>query len=687
MSRYRLGVDVGGTFTDGVAHDLDTGQLIRMKVSTTPEDQANGTVTLLEQFPFAPDQVASFNHGATVGLNAVLTRGGARTGLLCTAGFRDLLDIGQLYRPDGDDLYDPQWIRPHQARPLVHRRHRREISERLRDDGTVHEALDEQAARRELEFLRAEGVESVAICLINAYADDAHERRLRELIAEVLPDAYVQVSSVQARAGEYKRTFAVVLDAYAGPAITRYLTSLRERMRQIGCAGELQIMQMTGGLRNLDTTIEHFPALTMSSGPVAGILGAEFYAGNAVAANSLVCVDIGGTSTDIGFIHDGRSLITDDWEVDEGMPLGVSTVDVSSIGAGGGSLIRVDEFGTLTAGPESAGAVPGPVAYGRGGTEPTLTDCYLVLGYVEPSLFLGGRMSLDRDAALAAFEPLAAKLDTTPEEVARAAYDLVNRDIVNAVRSKAFDRALDVRDYALFAYGGAGPLHAVATAQGLGMSSVVVPYFPGGFSAFGMLTSRPKVEHVSAQMRGLDAIEPSALTETFASLERDARSDLAFQGVADDQIELERFIYVMYTGQSWDNRLPVPAGELDAASVEAIRRATDAHYEAVYGYVAPELGVFVTTLAVTGEGPAPQLRLPEIERGASEPPAGAEKLRGTAHLGRAASVPMPFLARAELLAGNVVEGPAVIDDELGTILVPPGARAVVDEHATITIRW
>ena len=687
MSRYRLGVDVGGTFTDGVAHDLDTGQLIRMKVSTTPEDQANGTVTLLERFPFAPDQVASFNHGATVGLNAVLTRGGARTGLLCTAGFRDLLDIGQLYRPDGDDLYDPQWIRPHQARPLVHRRHRREISERLRDDGSVHEALDERAARRELEFLRAEGVESVAICLINAYADDAHERRLRELIAEVLPDAYVQVSSVQARAGEYKRTFAVVLDAYAGPAITRYLTSLRERMRQIGCAGELQIMQMTGGLRNLDTTIEHFPALTMSSGPVAGILGAEFYAGNAVAANSLVCVDIGGTSTDIGFIHDGRSLITDDWEVDEGMPLGVSTVDVSSIGAGGGSLIRVDEFGTLTAGPESAGAVPGPVAYGRGGTEPTLTDCYLVLGYVEPSLFLGGRMSLDRDAALAAFEPLAAKLDTTPEEVARAAYDLVNRDIVNAVRSKAFDRALDVRDYALFAYGGAGPLHAVATAQGLGMSSVVVPYFPGGFSAFGMLTSRPKVEHVSAQMRGLDAIEPSALTETFASLERDARSDLASQGVADDQIELERFIYVMYTGQSWDNRLPVPAGELDAASVEAIRRATDAHYEAVYGYVAPELGVFVTTLAVAGEGPAPQLRLPEIERGASEPPSGAEKLRGKAHFGREARVSMPFIARAELLAGNVVEGPAVVDDELGTILVPPGARAVVDEHATITIRW
>lgn len=687
MSRYRLGVDVGGTFTDGVAHDMDTGELIRMKVSTTPEDQSTGTVNLLEQFDFAPAELAAFNHGATVGLNAVLTRTGAKTGLLCTSGFRDLLDIGQLYRPDGDDLYDPQWIRPHQDRPLVHRRHRREIGERLRDDGAVHEAMDEQAARREIEFLRAEGVDSVAVCLINAYADDVHERRLCALIAELLPDAYVQVSSIQARAGEYKRTFSVVLDAYAGPAITHYLSSLRERMREIGFAGDLQIMQMTGGLRNLDTTIGYFPALTMASGPVAGILGAEFYAGHALQTTSLVCVDIGGTSTDIGFIQNGRSLVTDDWEVDEGMPLGVSTVDVSSIGAGGGSLVRVDEFGTLTAGPESAGAMPGPVAYGRGGTEPTLTDCYLVLGYVEPSLFLGGKMSLDRDAARAAFEPLAARLDTTPEGVARAAYDLVNRDIVNAVRAKAFDRALDVRDYALFAYGGAGPLHAVATAQGLGMNSVVVPYFPGGFSAFGMLASRPKVEHVSAQMRSLDALDPADLTQTFTELEDQVSADLVVQGVAPDDVSLDRYVYVMYTGQSWDNRLPVPAGELDGASVDAIRAATDAHYEAVYGYVAPELGVFVTTLAAAGEGPPPELRLPEIPRGDAAPPSGAEKLRGQARFGKEGRVETAFVARGELLAGNVIAGPAVIDDELGTILVPPGARADVDDHATITIRW
>lgn len=687
MSRYRLGIDVGGTFTDGVAHDLETGELIRMKVSTTPVDQSDGTVDLLQRFPFSAGDVAAFHHGATVGLNAVLTRGGAKTGLLCTAGFRDLLDIGQLYRPDGDDLYDPQWIRPHQARPIVHRRHRREIAERLRDDGAVHEALDEAAARREIEFLHNEGIESIAICLINAYANDTHERRLRELITEIIPDAYVQVSTVQARAGEYKRTFSVVLDAYAGPAITHYLGRLRGRMREMGFGGDLQIMQMTGGLRNADATISDFPALTMASGPVAGILGAEFYAGQAINARSLVCVDIGGTSTDIGFVQDGRALITDDWEVDEGMPLGVATVDVSSIGAGGGSLVRVDDFGTLSVGPESAGAVPGPVAYGRGGIEPTLTDCYLVLGYVEPSLFLGGQMDLDREASRAAFEPLAAKLDTTPEGVARAAYDLVNRDIVNAVRAKVFDRALDVRDYALFAYGGAGPLHAVATAQGLGVNSVVVPYFPGGFSALGMLTSRAKIEKVGAQMRPLDELAPAELTQTFETLEREVREDLKVQGVTGDVIEIDRSIYVMYVGQSSDNRLHVSDGPVDADGIEAIKRATDAHYDAVYGYVAPELGVFVTTLAVSGEGGAPDLRLPEIEAGSETPPVAAEKARGQARFDGPDPVETPFLARAELLAGNVIEGPAVIDDELGTILVPPATRAVVDEHATITIGW
>lgn len=687
MARYRVGVDVGGTFTDGVAHDLESGKLIRVKVPTTPDDQSRGSIDLLGQFDFPASEIAAFNHGATVGVNAVLTRCGPRTGLLCTSGFRDLLDIGRLYRPDGDDLYDPSWIRPHQARPLVHRRHRREIYERLRDDGSVHEELDEEQAREELRFLREEGVESVAICMINAYASDLHERRLRDLVAEVLPDAYVQSSAIHPTAGEYKRTFAVVLDAYAGPAITFYLSRLRKRLAEAGFLGKVEMMQMSGGLRDLDATIGHFPALTMASGPVAGILGAEFYARNVVQERSLVCVDIGGTSTDIGLVRDGTALVTDDWEVDEGMPLGVASVDVTAVGAGGGSIVKVNEFGTLTVGPESAGARPGPAAYGHGGAEPTLTDCYVILGYLEPSLFLGGRMSVDPAAARQVIEPLAEQLEMSVEEVARAAYDLVNHDIANAIRSKVFDRALDVRDYSLLAYGGAGPMHATAIAQSLGMKSVIVPYFPGGFSAFGMLAGRPKVERIDARMRGLDELRPEELTGAFGELEEQVSSGLANQGIARDAIELERFIYVMYTGQSWDNRLPLAAGPIDDSTIEAIRRATDEHYEAVYGYRAPELGVFVTTLAVSGVGPAPEFELPRIERGGGEVSAQACEMLRSVSFGGEQDIDTPFLSRARLMAGNVVEGPAVIDDELGTIVIPPGAQLQVDDYATITIRW
>jgi N-methylhydantoinase A len=687
VGKFVLGIDVGGTFTDGVALNVETGELMRAKVSTTPDDQSEGTVTLFREFGIGADDVAAFHHGATVGLNAVLTRNGVRTALLCTSGFRDLLDIGELRRPWDERLYDPNWIRPHQERPLVHRRHRREISERLLESGAVHEALDEERARKDLEFLRDEGIESVAICLINGYVSDSHERRLQELVAEIMPDAYVQVSSVQPRAGEYKRTFAVVLDAYAGPPIVHYLTNLRDRMHAEGYKGELQIMQMSGGLRTLSRTIDEFPALTMSSGPVAGILGAEFYARVCLDTDSLACVDIGGTSTDIGFVHKGRALLTDDWEVDDGMPLGVPTVDVLSIGAGGGSLLHVDEVGTLRVGPDSAGAVPGPACYGRGGTQATVTDCYSVLGLLHPDLFLGGRMDIDVAAARAAIAVLAEPLHSTVEEVAQAAYDLVNRDIANAVRKKGFDRALNLDEYAYFAYGGAGPLHAVGSAQALGMRNVVVPYFPGGFSAFGMLASAPRVERAIAPLRALDVIGVEGLREGYESLERDVTEDLLGQGLAQQDIALERSIYVMYEGQSWPNRIPLASGPIDDGSVASIRAETDAYYDLVYGYTAPDLQIIVTSLAVTGQGPAPDFRLPEIPAGVAEPPAGAIVAHNDMHYGGKAYPSAPFYRRDALVSGNRVPGPAIIDDALGTVWVPPDSTAEVDTFGTITITW
>ncbi len=684
--RYLVGIDVGGTFTDGVAYEPATGELLRAKVATTA-DQSDGTMAVFGALGIDARDVGTVYHGFTVGLNAVLTRRGARTGLICTMGFRDLMDIGRVERPFGDPQYDPHWMRPHQERPIVERRHRREVPGRLLHDGAVYEDLDLDRIREECEFLRAEGVEAVGVCFVNAYANLEFEDRVLEVVREVLPDAYLQSSRTLPVAGEFDRTFAVSIDAYTGPEINRYLARLGSRMREAGHHQPVQVMQMNGGLRTLEATMDSFPALTLSSGPVAGALGAEYYARNILSTRNLACVDIGGTSTDLALVQDGGPAVTENWEIEQAMPLGVPTVDVRSIGAGGGSLVKVDHVGTMTVGPESAGARPGPVGYGHGGTVPTLTDAYITLGYVAPELFLGGKMALDVEAARASMAVLGERLGLAPEQVAANVHDQVNRDIAGAIRAMAFDAAADLRHFSLFAYGGAGPLHAVPVAQALGMESVVVPYFPGGFSAVGMIVTKPKVEHLSAQMRSLADFPPAELGAEIERLEARAIGDLERQDVAAGEVEVERSVYVMYAGQSFDNRLPLGTWPLDDDALATLRNEVDAYYERVYGYNGADLDVVVTKVAVTATGEGARLELPTVAAGGEEPPAATIGLRRDIHLDGAVHRDAPFYLRQELLAGNLLEGPAIIDDELGTVLLPAGSRARVDDHGTLLIDW
>jgi N-methylhydantoinase A len=684
--RFLVGIDVGGTFTDGVAYDPKTGALLRAKVATTA-DQSDGTMAVFAALGIDARDVATVYHGFTVGLNAVLTRRGARTGLICTMGFRDLMDIGRVERPFGDPQYDPHWMRPHQERPIVERRHRREVPGRLLHDGAVYEDLDLERIREECEFLRSEGVEAVGVCFVNAYANLEFEDRALEIVREVLPAAYVQSSRTLPVAGEFDRTFAVSIDAYTGPEINRYLSRLGERMRSAGHDQPIQVMQMNGGLRTLEATMGSFPALTLSSGPVAGALGAEFYARNILDSGNLACVDIGGTSTDLALVQDGAPAVTENWEIEQAMPLGVPTVDVRSIGAGGGSLVKVDHVGTMTVGPESAGARPGPVGYGHGGTVPTLTDAYITLGYIAPELFLGGKMAIDVEAARASMAVLGETLGLGPEEVAANVHDHVNRDIAGAVRAMAFDAAADMRLFSLFAYGGAGPLHAVPVAQALGMESVVIPYFPGGFSAVGMIVTKPKVEHLAAQMHSLGGFDPAGLGAEVEVLEARALADLEEQNVAAADATVERFVYVMYAGQSFDNRLPLRTWPLDEAALTALRGEVDTYYERVYGYNGSDLDVVVTKVAVTATGAGARLELPRVEAGGEEPADTAIGLRRDIYLDGAVRPQSPFYLRQELRAGNVLNGPAVIDDELGTVLLPGGSRARVDDHGTLLIDW
>jgi N-methylhydantoinase A len=678
----RIGIDVGGTFTDAIAIDDATGEINRTKVLTTADDQSRGTLEAIGRLSGDGAGLRQIVHGYTVGLNAALTRRGAKTGMLVTAGHRGLIDTGRLTRPLDDSLYDSTWERPHDARPIVDRRLRREVPERLREDGEVLLPVDAEATRAELELLKAEGVEAVGICFIHGYAHPEHERQVRELVEEVLPGAYVQTSDIWPLAREYERSFVVMMDAYTGPPVIRYLENLERRLREQEIDVRLDIMQMDGGLRS-STAVRRAPIYTLQSGPVAGLLGAEFYTRRYLGGTSLACVDIGGTSTDIGIIVDGEAEVTNEWQLEHGIPLSLTTLDVRSIGAGGGSLIDVDELGTLQVGPESAGSEPGPACYGQGGERPAMTDAYVALGLLQPELFLGGEMRLDAAAAERALAAVAAPSGLDAGALARGAYGIANVKIAAAVREMTVDRGMDPRTFSLLGYGAAGPMHAVEVARLLDIAEVVVPYFPGGFSAFGMIASRSKVSYSAAILEPLMEVGPERLDEILGGLAARCREDLERDGVDPGSIEISYSYKGMYAGQGHDNRQPLPV-ELDDAALASTAERFHDFYDARFGYRAPEIPIIVTSVMATATGPAPGLELPQAEGERSGGIEEAVTFRRPVHL-EAEPAEACFYDRTKLIEGDEIDGPAVIDDGLGTIVVPAGATARVAEHGVLRI--
>lgn len=680
--RYRVGVDVGGTFTDAVMFDSETGEISRAKVLTTPQDQSEGTLEAIRGLGIEPGEMGFFCHGFTVGLNALLTRTGTPTGLLCTEGMRELLDMGRLRRPLGDGLYDARWLRPHQLRPIVHRRFVREVPERLRADGSVHVALDEDAVRRQVRFLKEEGITSIAVCLLHAYRNPVHEEAIARIIAEEHPDAYVQTSAARSVVGEYARTSAAVVDAYIGPIISDYLLTLDRRLKEDGFEDQAQIMQMNAGVRTLERTVETLPLSSVESGPVAGMVGARLYSARKDVEN-VICVDIGGTSTDIGIIAGGDVTTTDNWEFEFNMPLGVPAVDVRSIGAGGGSIIHVDEAGTLCVGPQSAGSRPGPACYGFGGSEPTITDAFVATGVIRSELFLGGEMELDVDAAFAALGRVAERLEMEPLAVAEGAIRLMIANISSEITKLTYESGLNIRDFSLMPYGGAGPLMGAEIARDLGIDDVIVPVFPGGFAALGMVVAPFKVETATSVVEPLAEIPLSQLNETLAAMEAQVREELERQGV--EPVSVTASMYGMYSGQSFDNRVSVGELPLSEESVSAWVQNFHDLYDLLYGYSAPEMPIVITTLAVEATGAEVDVPFPRFDEGDAEPPQEAEEARGDLFLGGRSYEDLPFYRRDLLRAGNVIPGPAVIDDGLATIVVPDAAEARVDHLGDIRV--
>lgn len=685
MSKYHLGIDVGGTFTDAVLVDNDAGTVRRTKVRTTPEDQSIGVLNALTEFAIDITEIRTFTHGNTVAINALLERKGPKTALISTEGTRDTLDMGGLVRPNGPELYDATWIRPHQLRPLVQRRYIRDVPERLAYDGSVHVALDEDAARREIEFLKSEGVESVAVCLLHAYRNPDHEDKIRQIIREVMPDAYVQTSSVRPVIGEYDRTFAVVLNAYTGPLIGQYLTRLRTRLNESGYDGNVLITQMNGGVRTLERTVEELPAYAIQSGPTAGLLGAESYADGILAERDYVCIDIGGTSTDIGLIDNGVARRTDDWEFEFGIRLGFPALDVRSIGAGGGSIISLDELGTLSVGPESAGSEPGPACYGRGGTEPTMTDAMVALGIVHPDLFLDGTMNLSKEAAVAALETVAGPLGMTYRELAWGAFNLINAQIESEASKIIFEAAVDPKKFVVLAYGGAGPIHSASVARMLGMKRTVIPYFPGGFSALGMVAAPLRVEKAISVVDVVDTLATGQLSAIFQKLDDEAVADIVGQGVDPDDVVIERSLHGHYLGQGFANRVVLRDWPADVEAVEVWKDDFHDFYERAYGYSARETPIEVTTMTVSATGARGKIPLARVEDGTTEPPVEALTMRAEVCLDGTSTQEIPFYKRQSLLAGNILPGPAVIDDGLSTILVVAGSTASIDQYGNVII--
>jgi N-methylhydantoinase A len=676
---FRIGVDIGGTFTDLVLLDTRNGRLFNGKVLTTPHapEQAvlDGITSLLARHGIAPDQVRHVIHGTTLVANALIERRGVPTGFLTTRGFRDVQEIGTELRHDTYDLF---MRRPD---PLVPRRLRLEVPERLMPDGSVREALDEASARSAIRALRDAGVQALAVCLLHAFVNPAHERRLAEIAAEEAPGLAVCLSAdLIPEIGEYERGSTTIANAYVLPVFARYLARLDEGLRASGVTGPLFLMLSDGGTVARDVAARH-PIRLVQSGPAGGVQAARVI-GESAGAPDILCFDMGGTTAKAALIDGGQPARSLDFEVSRvdrfrkgsGLPLKVPVVEMIEIGAGGGSIARVDALGLVRVGPDSASSDPGPACYGLGGREPTVTDCDLLLGYLAAGSFLGGEMKLDVAAAEAAVrERLGVKLGLSAVEAAWAVHETVNTAMAQAAAIHALEKARRIEGYTLVPIGGAGPVHAVEVARKLGIARLVVPAGAGVASAFGFLAAPISFALLRGLVAPLATLDLDTLRAMLADMEAEGRALVAQAGM--DAATTTLRVAMRYAGQGYQV-------EADVATLdrEAIRAAFEAEYLRLYGRTEPTLPVECVGWRVTVSGPVPRLDL-----AAASAPSGVVS-RGTRPAwfgGR--FIEAAVLDRAALKPGDVVAGPALVEERESTLVIPPGATATCDAALNLVV--
>ncbi|HYR39126.1 MAG TPA: hydantoinase/oxoprolinase family protein [Methylomirabilota bacterium] len=687
----RIGVDIGGTFTDLVWVDDATGAVKVGKLLTTPKDPSQaveqGVVTLLSDAGAAAAEVRSVIHGTTLATNALIERKGARTGLLTTAGFRDAVEIGHEGRYDMYDIFIDS------PAPLVPRHLRLEVTERMAADGRVLVPLEDGSARAAIARLRDAGAEAIAICLLHAYRNPLHERALQQLCAELAPGVPVSTSSeVVPEIREYERTSTTCGNVYVMPLMARYLDDLERKLHDLGIPGNFYIMLSSGGVAT-PVTAKRVPIRLVESGPAAGALAAARMA-RELGEPKLLSFDMGGTTAKACVIDKGEPLLAREFEVaradrfkkGSGLPVRVPCIEMIEIGAGGGSLARVDRMGLLKVGPDSAGADPGPACYASGGQVPTVTDADLLLGYLDPGFFLGGRMRLDVEAGRRAVEEKVARpMGLTTTEAAWGIHRVVNENMAAAARVHGIERGKDLRAYPLFAFGGAGPVHAWQVGRILKVPRVLVPFGAGAMSAYGLLAAPLAFDFVRTATQRLDAADWGQINGLFGEMEEEGRAVLRRAEVEATDITIRRTAEMRYTGQGHEVEVEVPAGTLSPASLATITTNFEAAYRALYSRTPMGVPIEALNFRVVVSGPVPEISVSGPKSGAPAARVSlAPKSTREAYFPEARGyVDTPVYDRYALQPGAAFQGPAIIEERESTTVAAPGARVRIDDRLTL----
>lgn len=685
----RIGVDVGGTFTDLIYVSDEDQKILVNKTPTTSEDPSVGTLNGIEDLcrmaeveAGAVDQVF---HGTTIATNIVIEHNGAKVGMITTQGYRDILHIARHKKPLNFSNYQDL---PWQRYPIVRRRYRLTVPERILADGSVLVTLDEDAVRDAVLRLKEEGCEAVAVCLLFSFLNPEHEQKIKAILEEEFPDAYLSVSSeVLPQYREYERFSTVALNAFVGPKVSRYVERLDSGLRERGVRAGLHLMTSSSGVATAQGAVEK-PVNLLMSGPIAGVVGGIWTARQA-GFNNVITLDVGGTSADIGLAQGGELRMKHllDTRVGPYQAM-IPMVDVDTIGAGGGSIAYRDAGGMFHVGPRSAGAEPGPAAYDRGGTEPTATDAMVKLGRIPVDRFLGGKMDLRPELAHQAFEDLGRKMDMSTEEAAAGALAVLVAGMVQSIEENSVRKGYDPRDFALVAGGGAGPMFAAEVGREVGTPKVVVPRYPGIMAAVGLLATDVVYELVRTYYDLMSTLNRQGLSEQFAELEEEAQAQLREDGLDENQMVIERILDCRYMGQGYELRVKAESGEIDDTWMEKLAAGFHNVHEREYSQRFEENDIQIVNVRVRGIGLMKELNLPEIEDGDNLPQADAHHGKEEVWFrvdGELKKVECDFYDRELLRAGNRIEGPAVLTQFDTTIVVPPELHANVDAFGNIVI--